>query len=338
MFQNNQSIKTLFCRLIFVLGLVCIIPAQAEDSSEVTALMGLLGINSKELANLEQGKTVSFDIAENNEKELAAGVVMYIPAKPSKLVQYINEKDLGTIDTDLISQGKIPANATLESFKGFALKAGSGEAKNFMRAQPGSQFNLSIDEFKLLKSIDAVQADVASQSYRRILLERMQSYRKNGLKGIANYDRGDGLTARPAEELRTATLANKVLTRYFPQVYQAWLDYPAAMPAGADEQFFWLNRNVEGRPTAILGHRIMLSSNGAEVMLSRQFYVGHSYNSNQLSIACLPYRDGSLVFYANRSFTDQVAGFGSGLKHSIGREQMRDEIVKRLINLHKAIM
>ncbi|MDO9139331.1 MAG: hypothetical protein Q7U38_03255, partial [Methylobacter sp.] len=58
-----------------------------------------------------------------------------------------------------------------------------------------------------------------------------------------------------------------------------------------------------------------------------------SYNSNQLSIACLPYRDGSLIFYANRSFTDQVTGFGSSVKHSIGREQMRGEIVKRLVNL-----
>lgn len=331
--QQTINFNMILRRMLVVAGLLGALSAQAEKASEVPALMKLLGIEAQELADLEQGKTVSFDIAENNDKELAAGVVMYLSAKPATIVNYINEKILATIDTDIMAQGTIPANATLESFKGFSLKAGSDEAKKLVRAEPGSQFNLSANEFKSLQSVNAAEADAASKAYRSILLQRLQAYRQKGLKGLADYERGDGLVARPAEELRAATMANKVLSRYFPAVYQAWLNYPAAMPAGVTEQFFWLNRKVEGRPTAILSHRIMLSSDAGEVMLSRQFYVGHSYNSNQLSIACLPYRDGSLVFYANRSFTDQVAGFGSGVKHSIGREQMRGEIVKRLVNL-----
>ena len=36
------------------------------------------------------------------------------------------------------------------------------------------------------------------------------------------------------------------------------------------------------------------------------------------------------MFYGNRSYTDQVAGFGSGLKHSVGGEQL-DEAIKALI-------
>lgn len=331
--QQTIRFNRIFPRIVMVLGLLGAFSAQADTASEVPALMKLLGMDAKQLAELEQGKTVPFDIAENNDKELAAGVVMYMPAKPDKLVKFINEKSLASVDTDITAQGMIPANAGLESFKGFSLKAGSSEAKKLLRAEPGSQFNLSTDEFNTLAGIKATDADAASQAYRAILLERLQAYRQKGLKGLAHYDRGDGLFARPSEELRAATMANKVLTRYFPAVYKMWLNYPAAMPAGATEQFFWLNRKVEGRPTAILGHRVLLSSEAGEVMLSRQFYVGHSYNSNQLSIACLPYRDGSLVFYANRSFTDQVAGLGSGVKHSIGREQMRGEIVKRLVNL-----
>ncbi|MDP2098261.1 MAG: hypothetical protein U1D70_10770 [Methylobacter sp.] len=331
--QQTIRFNMIFRRMVVVVGLLGTLSAQADNASEVPALMKLLGIEAKQLAALEQGKTVPFDIAENNDKELAAGVVMYLPAKPAAVVKLINEKSLAAIDTDIMAQGMIPVNATLESFKGFSLKAGSSEAKKLLRAEPGSQFNLSTDEFNSLSSIKAADADAASHAYRAILLQRLQAYRQQGLKGLAHYDRGDGLFARPAEELRAATMANKVLTRYFPDVYKAWLNYPAVVPAGATEQFFWLNRKVEDRPTAILGHRILLSSEAGEVMLSRQFYVGHSYNSNQLSIACLPYRDGSLIFYANRSFTDQVTGFGSSVKHSIGREQMRGEIVKRLVNL-----
>lgn len=110
------------------------------------------------------------------------------------------------------------------------------------------------------------------------------------------------------------------------------------MPSGAEEKFFWRNREVQSRPTAILVHRVMLNAGGAgAVILARQFYAGQAYNSNQLMISCLPYLDGSLVFYANRTFTDQVAGAGGSLKHSIGDEQERGEIVKLLKTLRKAL-
>lgn len=322
--------------MIFILALNSGFSVSAADLPDSQSLMQQLGIQQKDIASLDQGAMVSFDVVENNEKELAAGVVVYLPAAPTKIIAFMKKKGLVSIDTSVTAQGIIPAQATLDAFKGFGFKAGNEEAEDFLAATPGSQFNLSTEEFKTLQSTVSGLPEAASQAYRNILLLRWQAYRKGGLKGIATYDRGNGTEANPGGELRTATLDSKILARYFPELYQAWLNYPAALPAGTDEQFFWLNRQVEGRPTAILGHRVIVSTGAGEVILARQFYVGHSYNSNQLSIACLPYREGSLVFYANRSFTDQVAGFGSGLKHSVGREQMRGEIVSRLNNLRKA--
>ncbi|NOT12546.1 MAG: hypothetical protein HOP23_12050 [Methylococcaceae bacterium] len=334
-YQNNTA--SIFCRqLVLVVGLIGVIPAHAANLPDSQELMQLLGIKQQELADLDQGKTVSFDVAEGDEKELAAGIVIYLPAAPSKIIGFFKNKGAIAIDADVTAQGTIPLQVTLDTFKGFSFKSGD-EATNFLQAAPGSQFNLSTQEFQTLKATDSTQPDAATQAYRKILLQRWQTYRKNGLKGIATYDRGNGTEANPKGELQTATQDSKVLARYFPELYQAWLEHPAAMPTGANEQYFWLNRKVEGRPTAILGHRVMMTTATGEVLLSRQFYVGHSYNSSQLSIACLPHRDGSLVFFAIRSFTDQVAGFGSSLKHSIGREQMVGAIVKQLTNLRKLL-
>ncbi|MGR8941076.1 MAG: hypothetical protein ACU83V_04680 [Gammaproteobacteria bacterium] len=337
MTEHKTKVKTLCRRSVLILGLAGVIPVHAAKLPDAQELMQLLRIEQSELARLEQGKAVSFDVAEGQENELAAGVVMYLPASPSKIIQLIDKKGLASIDSDIMAQGNIPVQAALDAFKGFGFKAGSDEAADFLEARPGSEFNLSFEEYKSLRNASSTKANEASQVYQKLLFERWQSYRRNGLKGIATYDRGNGKEANPGGELRAATQANKVLARYFPDLHKAWLSYPAALPAGAEERFFWLNRKVEGRPTAILGHRMTLSAGeNGEVILARQFYVGHSYNSNQLSIACLPYREGSLVFYANRNFTDQVAGMGSSLKHSIGREQMKGEIVKRLTNLRKA--
>ena len=325
------------CGMILILALsgnFSVFAAKMPDSQE---LIQQLGIQQQDLATLNQGEIVFFNVAESDEKELAVGAAMYLPAAPSKIIGFIKNKGLASIDTAVTARGTIPTRATLNTFKGFGFSAGKDEAASFLAATAGSQFNLSSQEFQTIKAANSGQTDAASQTYRKILLQRWQAYRKKGLKGIATYDRGDGVEANPGEELRKATQDSKVLTHYFPELYKALLNYPSPLPAGAEEKFFWLNREVQSRPTAILVHRVMLSMGTGELILSRQFYAGHSYNSNQLTVVCLPYRDGSLVFYMNRTFTDQVAGNGSSLKHSIGNEQERDEIVKLLKNLRKAI-
>ncbi|MEI6269022.1 MAG: hypothetical protein WCP01_09105 [Methylococcaceae bacterium] len=324
-------------KVLIVLALSVTFPVFAASIPDATALIQQLGIQQGDVGKLNQGDVVFFNVAEGDEKELAAGAAMYFPATPSKMIGLIKNKGLASIDTEVTAEGAIPLQATLDNFKGFAFKAGSDEAASFLAAKPGSQFNLSTEEFQALQAISAANPDAASQAYRKILFQRWQAYQKNGLKGIATYDRGNGTEANPAGELRIATQNSKVLARYFPELYKVWLNYPAALPTGAEETFFWRNRNVESRPTAILVHRVMLSNDAGELILSRQFYAGHSYNSNQLTIACLPYLDGSLVTYTNRTFTDQVAGFGSSVKHSVGGQQARGEMTKMLKNARKAL-
>ena len=324
-------------KMLIALTLSVTFPVFAANLPDSEGLIQQLGIQQQDVVKLNQGDVVFFNVAEGDEKELAAGAAMYFPAAPSKMIGLIKNKGLASIDTEVIAEGAIPSQATLDAFKGFSFKAGSDEAASFLAAKPGSQFNLSTEEFQALQATSSAQPDAASQAYRKILLQRWQAYRKNGLKGVATYDRGNGTEANPGGELRTATQNSKILARYFPELYKAWLNYPSALPAGAEETFFWRNRNVESRPTAILVHRVMLSSDAGELILSRQFYAGHSYNSNQLTIACLPYLDGSLVIYTNRTFTDQVAGFGSSLKHSVGGQQARGEMTKMLKNARKAL-
>ena len=213
-------------------------------------------------------------------------------------------------------------------------------------AEPGERFNLSaaeIDSFKPLRekladADKAAQAEAVSRHYQEILLGRWQAYRNRGLAGVAPYAHPEGIpAAEPAAELRAAAVGDQTLARYYPGLNQAWLEYPAGLPAGVAEQFFWLNRTVEGRPTAILGHRLVQSAADGAVIAIRHYYVGHSYNSINLVIGCLPHRDGTLVFYSQRTSTDQVAGMASGLKHAIGRGQMKNQMVGRLESLRKAV-
>lgn len=339
-FSRIKLLKFIVVQLL--LGSAAAFAASAPVAEDVIALLTL---KQGQIAQLDQGKIVAFDIDEATQKELAIGLVMYFPSSPAKIAAFFKQGDLARVDPDISAHGEIKPGSTIEAFKGFVFTPEQrNEARNLLAAKAGDQFNLGAEEinsFTALKEklIDANEADQitgVSQHYQQILFQRWQAYQKRGLAGIAPYARATA-SANPADELRSAATSSKLLAHLPSNLQQAWLKYPTQLPPATEERFFWLNRRVEDRSTAILSHRIQQTNDNFSVILVRQFFVGHSYNSSHLIIGCLPYRNGAIVFYAHRTSTDQVAGLGSGLKRSIGREHMKKQMIKNLKQLRSEI-
>ena len=339
-FSRIKLLKFIVVQLL--LGSAAAFAASAPVAEDVIALLTL---KQGQIAQLDQGKIVAFDIDEATQKELAIGLVMYFPSSPAKIAAFFKQGDLARVDPDISAHGEIKPGSTIEAFKGFVFTPEQrNEARNLLAAKAGDQFNLGAEEinsFTALKEklIDANEADQitgVSQHYQQILFQRWQAYQKRGLAGIAPYVRATA-SANPADELRSAATSSRLLALLPSNLQQAWLKYPTQLPPATEERFFWLNRRVEDRSTAILSHRIQQTNDNFSVILVRQFFVGHSYNSSHLIIGCLPYRNGAIVFYAHRTSTDQVAGLGSGLKRSIGREHMKKQMIKNLKQLHSKI-
>lgn len=164
------------------------------------------------------------------------------------------------------------------------------------------------------------------------LLRRYNAYRQRGLAGIEPHGR-----ARPGDELTGALQEAELLAKFFPEFHRALRLYPDAQPKDARQRFFWINQKVENRPTMILSHRTYIVRPEGAFMAERQFYVEQSYNSLFLLAGVMPVEGGTVVLYSNHTSTDQVAGIGSGLRHSIGRKQMRDEIVKSFEQIRAAV-
>ncbi|ANE56621.1 hypothetical protein [Methylomonas sp. DH-1] len=336
-------IKTPVVAVMLLASFLAAAPAAAQDAPSPQQALQSFGIGAEQIVQLQRGEIVGYDVSETSQKELAIGVAMLLPVPLAQIADYIKKGHMNAIESDIVASATLGPNPSSDSFKKFAYTDKQlDEAKAFLAAEAGDEFNLSNAELASLKSLQAELEDAddktllktANQKYREFLLQRLSAYKKNGLNGIAPYAR-DGGSADPAAELRTDAVNSKAWARYFPELQQAWLNYPAALPGNASEQFIWLNRRVEDRPTPILNHRVIAVGETGGIVISRQFYVGHSYNSSQVVAGGLPYQDGTLVFYSIRSSTDQVAGIGSSLKHSIGREQMKKEMVKRLQRLNK---
>ena len=73
----------------------------------------------------------------------------------------------------------------------------------------------------------------------------------------------------------------------------------------------------------------------AYAVLDRHYYSSHDYNCLQQGLVAFPTDEGMLVVYLRRVSTDQVAGFGSKVKHPLARVLMVSPI-KHLLEALRA--
>jgi hypothetical protein len=206
---------------------------------------------------------------------------------------------------------------------------GEKEARRYLNAEPGDELNLDAKEiaaFQALKSSGKdgeVPVKEVEALVRQGLLARYQAYRTKGLSGIAPYDRGHGHQRSAGDELLLSTKELTGVAKHLPAFHKFLLNYPQGLDKdqikNVEETFYWLNIDVFGRPTYVLVHRMLYHLGDATLAVERQYYASHDYNSMLQGIAALPTKDGTFLFYIGRVSTDQVAGFGSSMKHPVSR-------------------
>src|SRR5262249_21160482 len=73
-----------------------------------------------------------------------------------------------------------------------------------------------------------------------------------------------------------------------------------SQPAQAAESFFWVNFDIDGRPTLALTHRLVTQqADGTYVVADRHYYVSRSHNAVQVVAGIFPVAEGALVLYSN---------------------------------------
>ena len=303
--------------------------AQASPTPEEVARK--LGFDDSEIKKIRHGEFVRKGLKEGSAEELAGVVAGFFPQPASQLAdgaltgQFLDPNDP-------TSQFHVwnPDASTNDEFSGIALSAKeTQELKIFSRAKAGDKLNLSAVEIEQFKKAgnDLVAVNTV---LRTMLKTRYEAYRRDGLKGIAPYVRGKDESVSAGAELQLAINETMgIVPRQ--DFFQALLAYPADPLPGVEHRFYWYKQIVEDRPMFVLEHRVGFKPDSTmAIVIEEQYYVGHTYNANFIADLYLADPDGTFVFCINRTFTGQVAGFGSSLKHAIGRKQMLSELVTGL--------
>jgi hypothetical protein len=315
--------------------LVGISPAAAAEPLTAEAIAAAMGLSAQDQARLRAGEIVSAEIESTTEKQLAVALALMVPATLEDVAASVAAGTTLDANTAIRAHGEIhPQQVGEAAFAGITLDA--GEVRRLLEVGPGSTFNLSSAEITVFQNLahqhragDPAAADAVNAAWRQVLAGRLQAYLDGGLDGIAPYDRG-GDTSSAADDLRAAAEAATIVQQARPELYQAFLAFPDQEVADVEHRFFWTEQLADNRPVYVLTHRMLQRRPDVLVLLSRDFYVSHSFNASQASAGALPVEGGVVIFYANRTSSDQVAGFMSGMRQRIGRGMMRDSLVKAM--------
>jgi hypothetical protein len=307
--------------LFGLIGIVFTTFARGNPPS-ADEVFNFLELSHAQIRELTEGKAITFSLQSGSADELAVSVVIYIPVPWEKVAKHLPDNDIA-IETDVIAYAPLITPTSAEAFA--HLIVSTSEADSLLRAKPGDEVNLSAQEIHSIHTLKSAHASIA-QHFRTLLSHRVESYRQGGLAAIANYAREETLDSNPSLELRQAANESKLLSQYFPALAKTWLNYPTALPTGAEEQWVWVLKTVENRPNAILRHSILDRWNNGLILLTREFYVTHSYNSSQWINLCLPFHKGTIVIQQVRSFTDRVTGLGGEAKRMIGEEVLKHKM------------
>ena len=349
-YYNRLMVYIILACAVLVQGLmVRNAPAGQKPPVTIDKIMAHLAFDKSYKKALLDGKILSTGMPEMEQlrEELAVSAVMLVVRAPMEKVvtAYLDGASFRQ-DDDIIAYHMIKSTQKTglpspEDFKTAGFTKGElSEVKKLMDFKGGKAFNFSRDEIKTFRGVDP--NDPAAQEkmsliLRRILAERCRSYLKRGLMAVKPYERERGKQSFPGRELTVAVGSTQLLENHFPDFYQSLLKYPEDIGKTVKNDVYWFKNRLDHRPVFQLCHYMADIRNQYAIVAELQFYVEHTYNSMLTVIGCVPYDSGTVVFCINRTFTDQLAGFGSSLKRTIGRRRIEDSLSEYFAKLRSML-
>ena len=193
-------------------------------------------------------------------------------------------------------------------------------------------FNLSKRDMVTIQASRPPQIE----DYRAMLHGRLDAYVNHGLHGVEQYS-GNKRRYNPALEIQSAMTDAEYLRRHFPGAYHAIMDFPEDHGPAVEDNFMLVERDVDGRRVHAISRQVFEVTNEAGIGVDMQFYVSTTYNAMFVLIGVIPFEGGSLVFALIHLFTDEVVGFGSGLKKSIGTKRAAEYMTQHFKRIRRSL-
>ena len=306
---------------------------QAEtDSSEI--LEGL-HITPAEIGRLENGEILasSDEAYESTKRELSADAMAVVGSDLTVVLEALRESTTLIPTKVMLDHAEILTEADFADVK--FTETEFGEVETLFGTKPYKKLNLSGSENAMLlqqlqpyrNSDRASKIAAASDAMRALLIARYNEYRAKGLDGIAGYWRSKRKQVDLGAELRLTTDTFKPFEEEFPEFVRVMGAYPTGSEC-CEHHFRWLKVAIRKRPAFALAHTIIQKTDDFILLTERHYYVSNTLNSVQITLAWLPYAEGTVMGLAMSASADILDSMIGRVLRPLGRNKAKDLVTE----------
>ncbi len=305
--------KKLICFFLLAVSATSVLYAAYPD--EYPIFLRLLGFSKDDIRRLSDGGLIKRSI--HNAIPGESGI---IAAQVSNIPSYYFLDYFATIEnfsslTRFGDTGQFSDPPDLQDLK--PLLFGKTELQDFLICRAGPcELGFTPDEIQTIPAEADLATDsgieIASNSYRQLLLKRVLEYRENG-------------TAPQAAEMLKSQLTRFVeVPAYFPGAQEYLLQYPNQKRSSKRDLFYWSRESTGKKPVVSLHHVFSQRVGEDYILLNYVVYSNYYFDSTIGVIHLLNYADRSrpatLIVFELRTLLRAAtkgpgrSGFGKSLE------------------------
>ncbi len=316
-----------------------------------------LELTAADRARLAEGRAIVKTLP-HGERELAIFAAVQADVPGARLVEWVRAIEALKQSARVPAVGRFSDPPRIEDLANLELDAEDLGALRSCR--PGScGVKLSADEIARIRQVIADAGgdwrEAVQQTFRTMMLARVESYRRHGLTGAAPYH--DQRDPTPLDvEFEALLESSPYLTRHVPQLVSHFAQGRQGGQAGQGRQggqggqggpvesfLYWSKETLGGKPIIALTHVAIATPGGGALpealVASRQFYATHYMTGALALTAIVGGSDGRprYLAYLNRSRVDVLGGLFGGVARRIIGSRLRGEATEVVEDLRRRL-
>jgi len=317
--------------------IAAIASAQAQPQTAQDFLRKYLGFSEADITALDKGQLVTKLPKVSDQREVAAFAAVRVNALPEQLAVQFHDIVKWKKGDNVPEIGKFSSNPVLADLTGLTIEP--EDIKDLKKCKPGNcDIKLSaVSMERLVKGTNWAADNYEGQAerlFKQMLVDYVGTYKIGGNRYLVQYA-DQRQTLKLPEEFSSLLKESTYVTDYAPELANYIDKFPNASLPGSEDYIYWSKEKFGIQPVLSVTHTTIYSrrhGNASEVLIaSKQLYATHYFESSLAFTMMIPREDGgSYLLYLNRSRTDTLRGFLSGITRMFISGHVRDGAAKSL--------
>jgi hypothetical protein len=312
--------------------------AQSQPQSAKDFLRKYLAFSNTDIAALDKGELVTKLPKVSDQREVAAFAVVRVNARPEQLAQQFHDIVRWKKSDSVPEIGKFSDTPMMTDLAGLTIE--QDDIKVLKKCKPGA-CGVKLSETsmeQLVKETNWSAENYQGQAenlFKKMMIDYVGMYLTGGNRYLVNYADQKQVLKLP-DDFSALLKESNYATEYAPEFANYIDKFPNAQLPDSENFIYWSKEKFGIQPVTSVTHVTIYPrkrGNSSEVLIaSKQLYATHYFESSLAFTMMLPLEsgDGSYLLYLNRSRSDTLRGFFSGITRLFISSHVRDGAAKGL--------